>query len=209
MHAYLKYVKYLFYEYRDYPLEERIAAHYRAKKIIDLPEQIRELLAIGRNYTLLNVRGLLYRTRDGGKRDPYMDRFLRYVDDVEMAVAKNTLNYKEWRAAAEAVLRTFAEAVKLDRARGNTANKPVVALDPETWEPLAVFDSQLEACGVVGACFTGVGYAIKRGGKCANVYWQALSDWKKEPMRAARVSFEKDVKTKAGDVFERGVGSLI
>ena len=173
MSPYLKYVKYLYWQWRDYNEEAAFLEYVCGKILGELPRQFGFIFNIGRGFTMYNARNLLYKCIE-----PEVKRFRKYLENVEMSVAAATFKMADWRGVVDAVMRTVCEEWKYALPTSNVGHKnniPLVALDPETLQPFAVFQSRQEAIGVV--CNTSIPNAEKFGSTVSGAKWMKHADF--------------------------------
>lgn len=173
MSPYLKYIKYLYWQWRDYRVEGEFAGYVCGKTLGELPKWFSFIFNIGRGFTMYNARNFLYRCNE-----PEIKRFRKYIERVELAVALDTCNMRDWRGVVDAIMRTAYEEWKYARPTinvGRRNNIPLVALEPQTLQPLAVFQSRQEAIGVI--CNDSVVNAEKFGSTVGGAKWQKHADF--------------------------------
>lgn len=203
MQPYLKYVKYLYSGFRNYAVEEEFTKSIEGVKLTDLPHQFKYWLNISRKFTMYYARNLMYHCGE-----PNVVKLLRYLEDVELAVAAATCKMSDWRGVVDAIMRTIAEEWRYSLPESNNGKRrciPAVALHPETLEPLMVFGSTVEAVGVTGT--TNIQNSMKFGSVSAGARWQAYADWKAgKPLPKEKIPRDKTYET---NPFEFGVESLV
>lgn len=203
MSPYLKYVKYLYWKWRDYNEEASFLEYVCGKILGELPSQFGFIFNIGRGFTMYNARNLLYKCTE-----PEVKRFRKYLENVEMSVAAATFKMADWRGVVDAVMRTVYEEWKYARPVANVGHRnniPIAAINPETLKPIAVFASRQEAIGVTGN--VSIANSEKFGSTVAGAKWQKHADYLAgKPLPTEKKAWAKPYEN---NPFDYGINSLV